>query len=416
MAHPLIAHFQSLGRYNALANRILYDACAETRREIDGKDNLFPRALIMYMKISIMASTGFLIAVTITLGEEIRGDACYRYSDNQSLQEAKTTVASLARRNALEKHRVFVSTISQVENFSLRKDIATTVAAGFLKNVKVLELTEDRANQKVCIRISAEVESKTIESFIRAKYIDETSIQEFQSMIRSQNSEIEKLRRIAHTAKQKKRLVGIINSQQKTINLLKSRAKKRSIPYTNRRYDENIAFINIESDSSGLDVYINNNYIGVTPIKLYEIEARKKHLITLRGDARYYTRTKSITRKYDKFQRAFELITVSRGKGNVIILSNEEIVGVAYDTKHADGQFSGWAANQIDDSAMYRMEAGKLLVRIYFEYGCAEIMLDLWAGDTIRRDIKKSHYLKRDDDPGCVFERVLMMLPRPKKE
>ncbi len=33
MAQPLIAHFQSLGLYNALANGILYDACAELSGE-----------------------------------------------------------------------------------------------------------------------------------------------------------------------------------------------------------------------------------------------------------------------------------------------------------------------------------------------------------------------------------------------
>ena len=114
----------------------------------------------------------FLIAImflsSLCFADEIiQGHYCYTYGDNESLKEAREFVRTLAIRDAIESYKVFVKSASTVKNFKLTKDLINTISSGYLKNVKILEHTEE--GRTVCETIQASVEPREIEKIIKEK-------------------------------------------------------------------------------------------------------------------------------------------------------------------------------------------------------------------------------------------------------
>ena len=101
--------------------------------------------------------------------ETIRGKACYSFSDNESIAAARDIVFSMAKRDALEGYSVFVESSSTVENFALKNDLIASITAGFLKNIKVVNQSEDLRKREVCKSITAEVDEIAIKQNIVAK-------------------------------------------------------------------------------------------------------------------------------------------------------------------------------------------------------------------------------------------------------
>jgi hypothetical protein len=111
-----------------------------------------------------------LLTPIITLGAEtITGYACYRYSDNESINSARDIALSMAKREALEKYQVFVASTSTVENSVLMNDLISSLTAGVLKNLRITKKTEDLGKKEVCREITAEVEPIEIKQRIVSK-------------------------------------------------------------------------------------------------------------------------------------------------------------------------------------------------------------------------------------------------------
>jgi hypothetical protein len=64
----------------------------------------------------IIALLVLLYPITAFGAETIIGYACYRYSDNESINSARDIALSMAKRESLEKYQVFVASKSTVEN------------------------------------------------------------------------------------------------------------------------------------------------------------------------------------------------------------------------------------------------------------------------------------------------------------
>jgi hypothetical protein len=114
--------------------------------------------LLIILVILILFPTFCLPSETIT------GHYCYTYGDKESLQEAKEIVRTLAIRNAIEIYRVYVESTTRVTNFTLTNDLVQILGSGYLKNLKVIEHTEE--GRTICERISGIVEPKDIEKVI----------------------------------------------------------------------------------------------------------------------------------------------------------------------------------------------------------------------------------------------------------
>ena len=110
-----------------------------------------------------------VLASHTAVAEVVTGKACYRYSDNESLTTAREIALSMAKRDALEGNSVFVESTSNVENMTLKNDLITNLTTGYLKNLRVLEETEDFGLREVCRTVQAEVEPIEVKQQITAR-------------------------------------------------------------------------------------------------------------------------------------------------------------------------------------------------------------------------------------------------------
>lgn len=110
-----------------------------------------------------------VLASHTAIAEVVTGKACYRYSDNESLTTAREIALSMAKRDALEGNSVFVESTSNVENMTLKNDLITNLTTGYLKNLRVLEETEDFGLREVCRTVQAEVEPIEVKQQITAR-------------------------------------------------------------------------------------------------------------------------------------------------------------------------------------------------------------------------------------------------------
>jgi formylglycine-generating enzyme required for sulfatase activity len=97
--------------------------------------------------------------------DTITGQYCYTYGDTESLVEARKTTKTLAIRDAIESHRVFVRSTSEVKDFQLSEDFIRTITLGSVRNVKVIEHTEK--GRTICETIQASVSPQELEGLIK---------------------------------------------------------------------------------------------------------------------------------------------------------------------------------------------------------------------------------------------------------
>jgi hypothetical protein len=71
--------------------------------------------------------------------DKIQGSYTYTYGDKESLVEARQSCKDLAVRDAIESYYVFVQSSTGVENFQTKEDIIQSIAAGYLKDLRIVE-------------------------------------------------------------------------------------------------------------------------------------------------------------------------------------------------------------------------------------------------------------------------------------
>ena len=123
----------------------------------------------MFKYIPVITILAILLAGVANAAETIKGHACYHYSDNESINDARDIALSMAKREALESYSVFVESSSVVENHVLKNDLIATLTAAVLKNLKVIGKSEDTKNRKVCRTIQAKIEPLEVKSQIESK-------------------------------------------------------------------------------------------------------------------------------------------------------------------------------------------------------------------------------------------------------
>jgi len=109
------------------------------------------------------------IPTLLNATEIVRGKACYRFSDQDSIQAARDIALSMAKREALEGHSVFIESTSAVENFTLKNDLISSLSVAVLRKMKITKQTEDLANREICTAISAEIEPFEIKQRVTAE-------------------------------------------------------------------------------------------------------------------------------------------------------------------------------------------------------------------------------------------------------
>lgn len=101
------------------------------------------------------------------------GQACYRYGDKETPVQAKEEAIALARKAAVENHRVFINSTSAVKDFQLQKDLVEAVSVGTLTQVKIRN--EKEIDRMICVTVSGLIDptqtEKLIEQRMKAKEI-----------------------------------------------------------------------------------------------------------------------------------------------------------------------------------------------------------------------------------------------------
>ena len=101
----------------------------------------------------------------VNADETIKGHYCYTYGDKESLKESKDLTRTLAIRNAIESYRVYIESTTNVRNFTLTNDIIQIVSSGYLKNMSVIDHSEE--GRTICDTVEFTVSPQELEKVIR---------------------------------------------------------------------------------------------------------------------------------------------------------------------------------------------------------------------------------------------------------
>ena len=114
---------------------------------------------------------GFFQAPLVIGGEIIKGKACYRFSDQESIAAARDIALAMAKREALEGYSVFVNATTTVENYTMKNNLITSITAANLNNLKITKKSENLAKREVCRAIQAEVDPIEIKEQVAKRVV-----------------------------------------------------------------------------------------------------------------------------------------------------------------------------------------------------------------------------------------------------
>jgi len=107
---------------------------------------------------------GLLTLTALAKTTEVEGQACYTYGDNETLINARQLCFNLAKRDAIERYCTFVRSESLTKNYQLERDLVDTLAAGYLRNIKIVEKSE--RNRDICYKITGIVDETEVQKFL----------------------------------------------------------------------------------------------------------------------------------------------------------------------------------------------------------------------------------------------------------
>lgn len=96
--------------------------------------------------------------------DTIRGTYSYTYGDSESLVEARQTCKDLALREAIESYYIFVESSTSVEDFQLKEDLIQSIAAGYLKDVQIVEQAEE--GRTITMTVEASVMPDEVQALV----------------------------------------------------------------------------------------------------------------------------------------------------------------------------------------------------------------------------------------------------------
>lgn len=99
--------------------------------------------------------------------ETVRGNACYRFGDDETPAKARRGAIALAQEQAIRGHRVFVESSTRVKNFQMEEDLIQTASAAMLQEIQIEK--EERKAQEICISLTAKISPVSIEDMIRQR-------------------------------------------------------------------------------------------------------------------------------------------------------------------------------------------------------------------------------------------------------
>ncbi len=97
--------------------------------------------------------------------ELIKGHYCYTFGEGENLEEARELTRTLAIRNAIETCTGFENAFNTALSFNSTNDIIQIISSGYLKDLKVIDHTEE--GKTICETIEANVPIEALNKVFR---------------------------------------------------------------------------------------------------------------------------------------------------------------------------------------------------------------------------------------------------------
>jgi hypothetical protein len=98
--------------------------------------------------------------------EMITGSSCYRFSDNETINQARDIAFTMAIKNALRGYYVFIDSTTKVGSGIMKEDLITILTTGVARKAQMTNKSENLPDREICRTIKAEVDPVEIENSI----------------------------------------------------------------------------------------------------------------------------------------------------------------------------------------------------------------------------------------------------------
>ena len=135
--------------------------------------------------ITIIFSISYLFAQNDRV--KVQGDYSYTYGDSETLLEAKNICYSMAIREAIESHSIFISSTSTVTHTALN-DLIQTISSGYLEEITIIEEKIDGRN--VYYKVEAFVQPELVKQTINRELKRIKNSGEYEAIVENEDIKV----------------------------------------------------------------------------------------------------------------------------------------------------------------------------------------------------------------------------------
>jgi len=312
--------------------------------------------------------------------------ATYTMGDDESKITAKNKAIQIAKKACIEKAGVYVSSYSKSIKGILKKDTIESFSASIMK---VVLIDENFLYPKYSVKIRADIDinllNKKLKQFSDSNIHIEDRLEGTKEEIRQYEKQIKELLKRKHEFNELENLQKMKKVLIKRVDNLSNSKNINSQIITH----DNYAYLNIKSNIENSEVYINDIYIGVAPIKHFKVESNKDIVIKASNNKIYYPKDIIIKNKFKKLSVSNIDLKFIKGKAKLFL------VGEKGSTLYINHTI---IKKLHDKENIVIIKAGEdINISLENENGCFVTNEDIWANQTYEifftLDKRKCHLL-----------------------
>jgi hypothetical protein len=297
-------------------------------------------------------------------------EASYTMGDDDSKADTRNRAILKAKRDALERSGVYIKSNTTFKNGNL-DDTIQSFSASIMK-VTLLDSKFDYPNYWVKIKadINVELLNKKLKSYSTSEVDDSTLIDAKRSEIEALNKKLDK---ILHQKHKKNELKNLQLQKKSLIQKINTLADNKSIKLSTIK-DKNYAYITITSNKKETEIYIDNIYVGMAPIKRFKIPSNKEIVIKGVNDKRYFPKDIIIRKKAKRLSIPKVNLNFTTGKSEIFL------VGESGAKVYVNSTFLRVLS---EENRVLEINSDKKVEIAIVHYdGCYTTQEDLWANNT----------------------------------
>jgi len=353
-------------------------------------------------KIKPIVVIFFLIFVTLPnlFAKIYIEEATYNMGDDDSKITAQHKAILVAKRAGIEKAGVYTSSYSKAVHGVLKDDVIESFSASIVK-ATLLERKFNYPKYWVRVQIDVDVEllNKKIKEFQSQDIHVEDQIKSARDEIDAYNAKLEELLKSRNQTKELKKL-----QERKKLLLQKvtdlENGKEIQLQI---QKDEKYAYIDIISNVKNSEIYLNNKYIGIAPIKKYKVVSDTKIVIKAINDKRYYPKDVVITKYLKKLSVSDIKINFTKGQAKLFLIGAND--SMLYINNHLIKKLN-------NSNRTITVKSGKIQLSILNKDGCFLKDEDIWADGVYEIvynfDIDKCSLINTDIvNNGTIYKAII---------